>query len=61
MNYKNLEEEAYQLAITFGKLTPRLLMRKFKLCYEGAKKLRDKVHLRHHLEARQMAKEMESL
>lgn len=59
MTFENLEEEIYQLALKHPRITPPLIMRKFKITYGKAKELRAKVFLRNHLEARQMAKDIE--
>jgi hypothetical protein len=54
---ENLEEEAFKLMNAFRKITPILLMRKFKLNAEMANKLCDKISLRQHLEMRKFVKE----
>jgi hypothetical protein len=56
---KDLLEEAFKLLKQFGRVTPPLLMRRFKITWNYASKLRDKVNLRQHNEARELAKRIE--
>lgn len=56
MMFENIEEEAYKLLNEFKRVTPALLMRRFKLNCDFAQKLCEKIIRRQNLEARNLAK-----
>lgn len=60
MSIEDLEEQAYEIAKQHLRISPHFFMRKFKLNYESAKDLCNRIRLRQHLEARRMHKEMEN-
>lgn len=53
-------EKAYELLKIHRRISPPLLMRKFKIKYDMARKICNKVALRSHLEAKKLAKEVEN-
>jgi len=56
---KTLDERTYELSKKFRKLSPALLMKKFKINYEAAQELHLRVCLRNFYEAREWRKNVE--
>ena len=56
----NYEKEAYDLLNQCIRISPLFLMRKFKLTYAKSYEICLRVWLRQHLEARMLAKNIES-
>lgn len=55
--FENYENEALDLLKQFKRISPFLIMRKFKLSHEAANKICQKIWLRQHLEARKLMKD----
>jgi hypothetical protein len=60
MSFNHLEEEAYEFCKEFKRISSCLFMRKYKLNFEHATNLCNKITLRRHLEAREMRKDIEN-
>ena len=58
---ENLEESVWEFSKNFPKVTPFLIMRKFRVTFVKAKTLCQKVWDRKHLEARKMAQEIKPM
>lgn len=54
-----LENKIFEFCSNLKKISPFLLMRKFKLNYDTANKICSKIWLKNHLEARNLARQVE--
>lgn len=59
LSFENFEDKAYQMLDEFRSISPALLMRRFQINFDSANRICMNVWKRQHLEARELAKEID--
>jgi hypothetical protein len=54
-----LENKIFEFCANLMKISPLMLMRKFKLNYDAANKICRKIWLKNHIEARKLSRQIE--